>query len=484
MKKIMLMAIAIVAALGVSAQDIDLDAIAQMRKVKADSLSIMLGKVYATQAAMNHSTSEARATLLKAFDEVVNLDKQDEQFREGNTIASEFFKVAADMKGRNGIEMNRNAFAKAFMNRFADTTTVANMNAEVNAINTEAKRLIEELTALHKDSLAALTQASTITLKSDSLSQNMGRFYGMQVRAMSKQKNLSTEQIARLLEGFGNGINVDETNKPLVDGRMLGNDFLGMEQNIKKQLQLQLDKEIFVNTVTSVLNDPKVPTLDDFKTVDSQTQAYFRDTQNFARENSPEALTYRNMGKKYIESIMDKDPGYIQTPSGLVYKMLEPGKGDKFNVNDKIKVMYKGTHVDGKTFDESKEPISFAPNQVVPGFREALLMMRPGAKMIAVLPQELAYGARGAGQDIKPYETLVFEIETLGLDTEAAKPATETKPVVKAEADKKSAKVDVKTVDGGATVATNAKSADQKVPATGKATKKAAKKLTKKSERK
>ena len=83
--------------------------------------------------------------------------------------------------------------------------------------------------------------------------------------------------------------------------------------------------------------------------------------------------------------------------------------------------MYKGTHVDGKTFDESKEPIAFSPNQVVPGFREALLMMRPGAKMIAVLPQNLAYGARGAGQDIKPFETLVFEIETLGIDGEDIK---------------------------------------------------------------
>ena len=109
--------------------------------------------------------------------------------------------------------------------------------------------------------------------------------------------------------------------------------------------------------------------------------------------------------------------------------------------------MYKGTHVDGNTFDQSKEPIAFAPNQVVPGFREALLMMRPGAKMIAVLPYNLAYGDRGAGGAIKPYETLVFEIETLGLEEtkpeeKGAEAAPETKgtnaeKVAPADANKK-----------------------------------------------
>jgi len=68
-------------------------------------------------------------------------------------------------------------------------------------------------------------------------------------------------------------------------------------------------------------------------------------------------------------------------------------------------------------FDQSKEPAVFSPQQVVPGFSEALQMMRPGSKMIAVLPPELGYGARGAGNAIKPYETLIFEIETIGLDT-------------------------------------------------------------------
>lgn len=472
MKKffLLVMAFAMTCSFNAFAQDPDIESIAAMRKVKADSMSLMLGKVYATQAAMNHTTAEARATLLKAFDETVNLDKQDEQFREGNTLASEFFKVAADMKGRNGIVMNRSAFAQAFMQRFSDTTSVTDMNTEVRAINTEAKGLIDALTALHKDSLAAITQASTIAQKSDSLSQNMGRFYGLQLQAMTKKKELTPEQIARIFDGFNHGINIDEDNKPLLDGRMIGNDFLSMSQNIKKQIKLDLNKELFMSAFNEVLNNPAVPTLDEFKVIDQNTQHFMRETQTFARENSPEALAQKGLGKKYIESIMEKDSGYVKTPSGLVYKMLEPGSGNKFEANDKIKVMYKGTHVDGSTFDESKEPISFAPSQVVPGFREALLMMRPGAKMIAVLPQELAYGARGAGQNIKPFETLVFEIETIGIDTEAAKPAA--KPSTKSTDAKKA--VDAKKTD-----ATQVKAGK-----TTKAAKKATKKAAKKSKRK
>lgn len=415
------MAIAVVAALSVGAQEPDLAAIAKMRKVKIDSLSMMLGKVYATQAAMNHTTTQARATLLKAFDESVNIEKQDEQFKEGNSIASGYFKVAEDMKNRNGITMKRDAFAQALLKRFADTT-ILDINAEVQDINTEARRLMDELKALNKDTVNKddLMHKSNVLLKSDSLSMNMGRFYGLQLLNMSKQKKLNGEQIARLLEGFNSAINIDEDNKPLVDGKMLSIDYLNIEQGIKKQLSFDLNKEVFVNAFSSVLNDPKVPTEEEFKALDKQAKAYISEVRTFAQENSPEALTQKGLGRVYVENIMEKDPGFIKAPSGLVYKIINPGNGKKFSATDKIKVMYKGTHVDGKTFDESKEPVAFAPSQVVPGFREALLMMSPGAKMIAVLPYDLAYGARGAGQSIKPFETLVFEIETLGLDEGAA----------------------------------------------------------------
>lgn len=473
MKKILFTLMVVACACAVSAQDFDLETIAKARKVKADSLAVMMGKVYASQAAMNHPTSEARAILLKAFDETVNLDKQDEEFKEGNNIATEILRQAQGMKERQGIEMSRKLYAQAAVDRFNDTTSTKSVNDEMRAINEEARHLINAIAELKKDSVGNNAQA--ISLKSDSLSLNLGRFFGLQMRAVSQQKGRNEAQMARVLEGFNNGINIDDTNKPLVDGRMMGTEFVGGQENMKKQFGLTVDKEIFCNTVKNILADPAVPTLDEFNAISAQTSAYYKEVVDFAKENSAEALAQKGLGKKYIENLMEKESGYIQTPSGLVYKMLEPGKGKQFEVNDKIKVMYKGTHVDGKTFDESKEPVSFAPNQVVPGFREALLMMRPGAKMIAVLPQDLAYGARGAGQAIKPFETLIFEIETIGLDETAnadkakaatQKPAAAVKGVKNVKA--KSADVEIeKTQKDSKSPVTKGKKAKTKT--TGKA---------------
>lgn len=441
MKKIFIFAaIAAIISSFAMAQEPDLAQIAKLREIKNDSLSMMLGKVYGTQAAMTHATPEARQVYLKAFSDAMNLDQQDEQYRDGVNTAEQFYRNAEGINRQLGVAMSRKAFAQAFLTRLVDTTSIKPINDEMREINLEAKRLIEEIGGIKKDSVAALTQAGLIDIKADSLSQNMGRFFGAQTQNISKSKNLSEAQMARFIDGFNSSINVDESNKPLIDGQLLASDFRNIEKNISKQMGLTLNKDAFVASVASILNDVKVPTQEEFKAIDTETQKYARETQAFAKENSPEALTQKGLGKKYIENQLEKDAEFIQAPSGLVYKILNPGNGKKFNETDKIKVMYKGTHVDGKTFDESKEPVSFAPNQVVPGFKEALLMMSPGAKMIAILPYNLAYGERGAGQSIKPFETLVFEIETLGIDDSApvAKPATKAaaKPAAKTAADK------------------------------------------------
>jgi FKBP-type peptidyl-prolyl cis-trans isomerase len=436
MKKIFLfVAIAALVSSFAMAQEPDLALIAKMREIKADSLSLMLGKVYGTQAAMSHPTAEARQTYLKTFNEALNLDQQDENYNEGVKLAEQYYRNAESVNRQLGITMNRNAFVQSFLSHFNDTTAVLNMNDVMRNINMGAKRLMEEIGQLKKDSVAALAQTSLINLKVDSLSMNMGEFFGTQAQNMNMRKKLSNEQKDRFLDGFNSTINIDESNKPLIDGKLLANEFSNLENNIKKQMNIKLNKETFVTAFAAVLNDPKVPTKDDFKAIDTQAQNYVKEAQTYIKENSPEALTQKGLGKKYIENQMEKDSKFIQTPSGLVYKILNPGNGKKFNETDKIKVMYKGTHVDGSTFDESKEPVAFSPNQVVPGFKEALLMMSPGAKMIAILPYNLAYGDRGAGGSIKPFETLVFEIETLGIDDSepAAKPANQaaTKPAAK-----------------------------------------------------
>jgi FKBP-type peptidyl-prolyl cis-trans isomerase len=108
------------------------------------------------------------------------------------------------------------------------------------------------------------------------------------------------------------------------------------------------------------------------------------------------------------------EKGVKVTDSGLQYKVIKEGKGEKPTATDTVKVHYKGTLLDGTEFDSSykrNEPATFKANQVIPGWTEALQLMTPGSKYALYLPPELAYGDRGAPPAIQPGSLLVFEVE-------------------------------------------------------------------------
>jgi FKBP-type peptidyl-prolyl cis-trans isomerase FkpA/FKBP-type peptidyl-prolyl cis-trans isomerase FklB len=115
------------------------------------------------------------------------------------------------------------------------------------------------------------------------------------------------------------------------------------------------------------------------------------------------------------------EEGVITTASGLQYKVLQEGNGAKPSLTDQVKVHYTGTLLDGTTFDSSidrGEPVVFSVTQVIPGWTEGLLLMSVGSKYKFWIPFELGYGERGAGDLIKPYSTLIFEVELLEIVTE------------------------------------------------------------------
>lgn len=108
--------------------------------------------------------------------------------------------------------------------------------------------------------------------------------------------------------------------------------------------------------------------------------------------------------------------GVVTLPSGLQYKVLTNGAGAQPKKEDKVKVHYKGTLLDGKEFDSSykrNEPATFGVTQVIKGWTEALQLMHVGDKWMLYIPSDLAYGDRGAGEMIQPGSTLVFEVELL-----------------------------------------------------------------------
>ena len=113
-----------------------------------------------------------------------------------------------------------------------------------------------------------------------------------------------------------------------------------------------------------------------------------------------------------------KKEGVMTTASGLQYKVLEAGNGARPRAKDTVNVHYRGTFIDGKTFDSSYyrgESISFALNGVIKGWTEGVQLMSIGAKYEFYIPYHLAYGERGAGGVIPPYATLIFVVELLGI---------------------------------------------------------------------
>ncbi len=123
-------------------------------------------------------------------------------------------------------------------------------------------------------------------------------------------------------------------------------------------------------------------------------------------------------GKAFLEA-NKKKPGVIELPSGLQYKIIKAGSGAQPKLEDTVTVNYKGTLINGKQFDSSYDrgqPATFPISGVIKGWQEALPLMKEGSKWEIYVPAKLAYGARGAGADIGPGETLIFEIELLKIE--------------------------------------------------------------------
>ena len=141
-------------------------------------------------------------------------------------------------------------------------------------------------------------------------------------------------------------------------------------------------------------------------------------SQFMANQNKSKYTATLEKGAKFLEE-NGKRPGVKTTASGLQYEIMKEGTGPMPKATDKVTTHYHGTLLDGKVFDSSVnrgQPIDFPCNGVIQGWQEALQMMKVGSKWKLFVPYQLAYGERGAGGDIGPYETLIFEVELLKIN--------------------------------------------------------------------
>lgn len=158
------------------------------------------------------------------------------------------------------------------------------------------------------------------------------------------------------------------------------------------------------------------------------------------QQSKRQAEGEKNM--KASQAFLDQNKakaGVKTTASGLQYEVVTEGTGESPKPTDRVTVHYRGTLPDGTVFDSSydrNEPATFPVNGVIPGWVEALQLMKPGAKYKLVIPPALAYGERGAGGDIGPNQVLLFDVELIKIEAgtpPAAENEGEAQPQPEAE---------------------------------------------------
>jgi FKBP-type peptidyl-prolyl cis-trans isomerase FklB len=155
---------------------------------------------------------------------------------------------------------------------------------------------------------------------------------------------------------------------------------------------------------------------------EDEARAVLQQLQNDVREKmqakAHEAgAENRKEGEAFLAANKGKE-GIVTLPSGLQYKILKAGNGPKPTAADTVSCNYRGTLINGKEFDSSYkrgEATSFPVGGVIKGWTEALQLMPVGSKWQLFIPADLAYGDRGAGADIGPGETLIFEVELVSI---------------------------------------------------------------------
>lgn len=182
---------------------------------------------------------------------------------------------------------------------------------------------------------------------------------------------------------------------------------LGIGQQLKSMNIDNFSIEDFTQSITDVMADaePKMSA----REAQIMLNEYF---ENKAKQDAEKQIAE---GKVFLENNAKRE-GVVTTKSGLQYEVLTEGTGSSPKATDKVRCHYEGRLIDGSVFDSSYqrgEPADFGLNQVIAGWTEGVQLMKEGAKYRFYIPYLLGYGERGAGSQIPPYSTLIFDVELI-----------------------------------------------------------------------
>ena len=190
---------------------------------------------------------------------------------------------------------------------------------------------------------------------------------------------------------------------------------MGLAGQLKAN-KVDIDASVFAKGMQDVLSGGKT------LLTDAEAKAVITELQKTmiarrAAENVAAGEKNKKEGEAFLAANKAK-PGVVTLPSGLQYKIISSGTGPKPTAEQTVVCHYRGTLITGKEFDSSYnrgEPATFPVKGVIKGWTEVLQLMPVGSKWQVFIPSSLAYGERGAGVDIGPNATLIFEIELVAI---------------------------------------------------------------------
>lgn len=191
---------------------------------------------------------------------------------------------------------------------------------------------------------------------------------------------------------------------------------LSMGNNFRASGITSIDVRDFADGVAAVFEGAKPRmTYDEAK---EEIRKYFTAMEERQRDEASKMGEVNEAAGKAFLNENGKRAEVKTTPSGLQYEVLREGEGAQPEAGDRVTVHYTGKLIDGTVFDSSEErgePATFGVNQVIPGWVEALQLMKAGAKWRLFIPSNLAYGPNGAGNIIGPNSTLIFDVELISV---------------------------------------------------------------------
>ena len=256
----------------------------------------------------------------------------------------------------------------------------------------------------------------TMTTQSDTLSYvaGMSLTQGL-VEFLQHSMKIDTAYMADFISGLEKTI--ESADYPQFKAYMAGMEIAkqlkekmlpGMARELKDSPDSLVEELAFRGFIDALQGDTTYYNIED-------ASLLFKDLMSEAKEAKTEKLygENRRAGEQFLAENSKKE-GVTTTESGLQYKVIVEGKGEKPQATDRVKVNYEGRLVDGTVFDYSAKhgdkPLEFKANQVIKGWTEALTLMPVGSKWELYIPYDLAYGERDSGK-IKPFSALIFTVE-------------------------------------------------------------------------